>query len=448
MNGKKRLGVLVANEMSAANLDSNIQVNVTTRVNNQSIRRETHNGKEHWVLPSYTLPANVVMNDGLYTAEQIDRHYEGIEGTLAPLGHPTVNGEFVSAFSPEGINQGHIGAWNRNVKKAGNRVYVEKWVDVEVARQSEKGKELLERVEAIERGEDVPPIHTSICVFLDQLEPDAEQAKTGAKWVANIHSVDHDAILLHEVGAATPEQGVGLMVNADKATLIKPTANSGALVGESMRELEQRLDKAARKKFAPGENEYAWIADFTLSQAIVVTNGGDAKVYGYKSEGGKIVFDDNGTSVERSESWVTVVANAANKFIDFFVKNEQIKANEQEGDMPLTTEEKQELVTDITKNLAANFSELLNPINEKIDTLQANTDEKLKLLTANHDAEETRKREAVAKVHGEVTANQLKGEALDTIFKSLGTATPIAPNSATNQQQTGAPKADEYFAKS
>ncbi len=438
MKGKKRLGVLVANEMSAANLDSNIQVNVTTRVNNQSIRRETHNGKEHWVLPSYTLPANVVMNDGLYTAEQIDRHYEGIEGTLAPLGHPTVNGEFVSAFSPEGINQGHIGAWNRNVKKAGNRVYVEKWVDVEVARQSEKGKELLERVEAIERGEDVPPIHTSICVFLDQLEPDAEQAKTGAKWVANIHSVDHDAILLHEVGAATPEQGVGLMVNADKATLIKPTANSGALVGESMRELEQRLDKAARKKFAPGENEYAWIADFTLSQAIVVTNGGDAKVYGYKSEGGKIVFDDNGTSVERSESWVTV---AANKFIDFFVKNEQTKVNEQEGDMPLTEDE----LKKIGEMISNSTKEAVEPINQKLEKLEANTDEQFKKLTANHDAEETRKREAVKAVHGEIIANALQGEALDEMFKKLGTAAPIAPNSATSQPQTGAPKADEYF---
>ncbi len=438
MNGKKRLGVLVANEMSAANLDSNIQVNVTTRVNNQSIRRETHNGKEHWVLPSYTLPANVVMNDGLYTAEQIDRHYEGIEGTLAPLGHPTVNGEFVSAFSPEGINQGHIGAWNRNVKKAGNRVYVEKWVDVEVARQSEKGKELLERVEAIERGEDVPPIHTSICVFLDQLEPDAEQAKTGAKWVANIHSVDHDAILLHEVGAATPEQGVGLMVNADKATLIKPTVNSGALVGESMRELEQRLDKAARKKFAPGENEYAWIADFTLSQAIVVTNGGDAKVYGYKSEGGKIVFDDNGTSVERSESWVTV---AANKFIDFFVKNEQTKVNEQEGDMPLTEDE----LKKIGEMISNSTKEAVEPINQKLEKLEANTDEQFKKLTANHDAEETRKREAVKAVHGEIIANALQGEALDEMFKKLGTAAPIAPNSATSQPQTGAPKADEYF---
>ncbi|MCQ9087378.1 hypothetical protein H2D57_05255 [Vibrio alginolyticus] len=431
--------------MSAANLDCNIQVNVTTRVNNQSIRRETHNNREHWVLPSYTLPANVVMNEGLYTAEQIDRHYEGIEGTLAPLGHPTVNGEFVSAFSPEGINQGHVGAWNRNVKKAGNRVYVEKWVDVEVARQSDKGKELLERVEAIERGEDVPPIHTSICVFLDQLEPNAEQAKTGAKWVANIHSVDHDAILLHEVGAATPEQGVGLMVNADKAKLINPTVNSGALVGESMRELEQRLDKAARKKFAPGENEYAWIADFTLSQAIVVTNGGDAKVYGYKSEGGKILFDDNGTSVERSESWVTVAANAANKFIDFFVKNEQTKVNEQEGDMPLTTEEKQEIREMMTEVVSANTKAVIEPLSEKLEQLEANTSAQFKKLTANHDAEETRKREAVKAVHGEIIANALQGDALDEMFKKLGTAVPIAPNSATNQQQTGAPKADEYF---
>ncbi|HFU0228957.1 TPA: hypothetical protein ACGTRQ_003555 [Vibrio parahaemolyticus] len=438
MNGKKRLGVLIANEMSTVNMDTKVQVNVTTRVNNQSIRRETHNGREHWVLPSYTLPANVVMNDGLYPAEQIDRHYEGIEGTLAPLGHPTVNGEFVSAFSPEGINQAHIGAWNRNVKKAGNRVYVEKWVDVEVAQQSEKGKELLERVEAIERGEDVPPIHTSICVFLDQLEPDAEQAKTGAKWVANIHSVDHDAILLHEVGAATPEQGVGLMVNADKATLIKPTVNSGALVGESMRELEQRLDKAARKKFAPGENEYAWIADFTLSQAIVVTNGGDAKVYGYTSEGGKIVFDDNGTSVERSESWVTV---AANKLIDFFVKNEQTKVNEQEGDMPLTEDE----LKKIGEMISNSTKEAVEPINQKLEKLEANTDEQFKKLTANHDAEETRKREAVAKQYGDIVANSLQGDALDEMFKKLGTATPIATNSATSQPQTGAPKADEYF---
>lgn len=133
-----------------------MQVNITTQVNSASIRRETYNGREHLVLPSYTLPAGVVMNGGLYTAEQIDKHYPGLEGTLAPLGHPMVDGKFVSAFSPEGINVGHIGAWNRNVKKSGNRVYMEKWVDVEFAKSTEGGRELLQRVEALEKGRTFP----------------------------------------------------------------------------------------------------------------------------------------------------------------------------------------------------------------------------------------------------------------------------------------------------
>lgn len=72
------------------------------------------------------------------------------------------------------------------------------------------------------------------------------------------------------------------MVNADLATPLK--ANSGALVGETYRERERRLEKYAKDKFAPGEKEYAWVADFTDSQAVIILNNGDPKVYGYKSE--------------------------------------------------------------------------------------------------------------------------------------------------------------------
>ncbi|HDH0764730.1 TPA: hypothetical protein PIP05_004378 [Klebsiella oxytoca] len=418
-----------------------MQVNITTKVNSQSIRRETYNGREHLVLPSYTLPANVVMNGGLYTQEEIDAHYQGLEGTLAPLGHPQVNGQFVSAFSPEGINAGHIGAWNRNVKKSGNRIYLEKWVDVARASESEGGKELLERVAAIERGEDVPPIHTSVAAFLDQLEPNEQQRATGAEWVADIHGMDHDAILLHEVGAATPEQGVGLMVNADLAQPLK--ANSGALVGESYREREQRLDRAAKAKFAAGADEYAWIADFTDSQAVIIRNGGTAEVFGYKSEGGVISFDDTGTAVARQESWVAVVAN---KFKALFTPQEQPAPNHKtEGDMPLTTEEKQELISEIGKGLAANFAEALNPIKDAITGLQANQDKLTETLTANSRAEEKIKREAVAKVHGEIVANALSGEALDAMFKTIGESAPLGTNSAQQQKETGAPNPDEYF---
>ncbi|MBZ7457175.1 hypothetical protein FMJ28_28450 [Klebsiella michiganensis] len=418
-----------------------MQVNITTKVNSQSIRRETYNGREHLVLPSYTLPANVVMNGGLYTQEEIDAHYQGLEGTLAPLGHPQVNGQFVSAFSPEGINAGHIGAWNRNVKKSGNRIYLEKWVDVARAGESEGGKELLERVAAIERGEDVQPIHTSVAAFLDQLEPNEEQRDTGAEWVAKIHSMDHDAILLHEVGAATPEQGVGLMVNADLAIPLK--ANSGALIGESYREREQRLDRAAKAKFAPGSDEYAWIADFTDSQAVVIRNGGKAEVYGYSTEGGKITFDDTGTAVQRQESWVAVVAN---KFKSIFTPQEQPAPNHKtEGDMPLTKEELEQIGSMIGQAVATNTEKALKPLTDKVDALQVNQDKLAETLTANSRAEEKTKRDAVAKVHGEIVANALTGEALDAMYKSLGEAAALGTNAGQQHKTTGAPTAEEHF---
>lgn len=408
-----------------------MQVNITTKVNSQSIRRETYNGREHLVLPSYTLPANVVMNGGLYTQEQIDAHYKGLEGTLAPLGHPQVNGQFVSAFSPEGINAGHIGAWNRNVKKSGNRIYLEKWVDVARASESEGGRELLERVAAIERGDDVPPIHTSVAAFLDQLEPNEQQRAAGAEWVADIHGMDHDAILLHEVGAATPEQGV------------YHQANSGALVGESYREREQRLDRAAKAKFAPGTDEYAWVADFTDSQVVIVRNGGDAQVYGYSADGGKITIDDNGTVVARQESWVAVVAN---KFKALFTPQEQPAPNHKtEGDMPLTKEELEQIGSMIGQAVATNTEAAIKPLAEKVDALQANQKQLADTLTANSRAEEKAKRDAVAKVHGDIVANALSGDALDAMFKSLGEAAPLGTNNAQQHKETGAPAADEHF---
>lgn len=418
-----------------------MQVNITTKVNSQSIRRETYNGREHLVLPSYTLPANVVMNGGLYTQEQIDAHYKGLEGTLAPLGHPQVNGQFVSAFSPEGLCTGFVGAWNRNVKKSGNRIYLEKWVDVARASESEGGRELLERVAAIERGEDVPPIHTSVAAFLDQLEPNEQQRATGAEWVADIHGMDHDAILLHEVGAATPEQGVGLMVNADLAQPLK--ANSGALVGESYREREQRLDRAAKAKFAPGTDEYAWVADFTDSQVVIVRNGGDAQVYGYSADGGKITIDDNGTVVARQESWVAVVAN---KFKALFTPQEQPAPNHKtEGDMPLTKEELEQIGSMIGQAVATNTEAAIKPLAEKVDALQANQKQLADTLTANSRAEEKAKRDAVAKVHGDIVANALSGDALDAMFKSLGEAAPLGTNNAQQHKETGAPAAEEHF---
>ena len=408
-----------------------LQVNITTQVNSKSIRREQINGRDSWIVPSHTLPANCIMNGGLYPSEEIDAHYQTLEGTIAPLGHPSVNGQFVSAFSPEGLAGFYIGATNQNVKKSGNRVYIEKVIDVKQARGSEGGQRLLDRLEAMERGEDVPPIHTSVAAFLEQMEANDQQREMGAEWVAKIHKFDHDALLLDQVGAATPEQGIGLMVNADQATPLQ--ANSGALVGESYREKEQRLDRAAKQRFAQGTDEYAWVADFTDTQAVIVRNGGAAEVYGYSTEGGKIVFEDTGAAVVRQESWVAMVANSFKKIF----QPQARPAATKEGDMPLTPEEKAELTNDISKAVTANISQAMadaiKPVSEAVSALQANQKELSDTLTANARAEEAEKREAVAAKFGKDVADNLTGNALDALYKQCGDTTTLAGNSGHQQ---------------
>lgn len=418
-----------------------IQIHVNTKVNSQTIRREIYNGREHVVIPSYTLPANVIMNREFYPEAEITANYQSMEGTIAPLGHPTVDGRNVSAFSPEGLCTNFIGAWNRNVSLKGNRVYSEKWVDVERAMQSPGGQCLMERISSLESGDSSEPIWSSVAVYREQIPAPEELKKQGADWVVKIHSIDHDAILLDEPPAAGPEKGVGLMVNADQAISLQP--NSGALIGESYREREQRLDRAAKAKFAPGENEYAWVADFTDSQAVIVRNGGGAEVFGYKSDGGAITFDDTGTAVARQESWVAIVAN---KFKSLFTPQEQPAPNHKtEGDMPLTKEELEQLGSMVSEAVATNTEKAIKPLAEKVDALQANQQQLAETLTANSRAEEKAKREAVAKVHGEIVANALSGEALDAMFKTIGESAPLGTNSAQQQKETGAPAASEYF---
>ncbi|MDM2753095.1 hypothetical protein OGY72_04375 [Citrobacter sp. Cpo221] len=417
------------------------QIQVNTKVNSQSIRRETYNGREHVVIPSYTLPANVIMNREFYPEAEIAANYQSMEGTIAPLGHPTVDGHHVSAFSPEGLCTGFIGAWNRNVSLKGNRVYSEKWVDVERAMESPGGQRLMGRITALENGESSEPIWSSVAVYREQIPAPEELKKQGADWVVKIHSIDHDAILLDEPPAAGPEKGVGLMVNADQAISLQP--NSGALIGESYRERESRLDRAVREKFASGPEEYAWVADFTDTQVVIVRNGGKAEVYGYSSDGGKIKFDDSGTAVARQESWVTI---AANKFKALFTPQEQPATNHKtEGDMPLTKEDTELLRKIVGEAIAANNDVTIKPLSESIAAIQTNQQQLSEALTANSRAEEKTKREAVAKVHGEIVANALSGEALDAMFKTIGESAPLGTNSAQQQKVTGAPNPAEYF---
>ncbi|WP_193115068.1 hypothetical protein [Escherichia coli] len=417
-------------------------IQVNTKISYNKIRRETYNGREHIVVPSYTLPFGIVMNREYYPEAEIIANYQSLEGTLAPLGHPTVNGEFVSAFSPEGLNIGFCGAWNRNVELRGNRVYVEKWVDVETASHSEQGRELLSRLEALEKGESKDPIWSSVAVYRERMPATEEMKAQGADSVVKIMSIDHDAILLHEPPAASPEQGVGLMVNTDQA---KPLM-AVAMKENSYRTLERQLEEAARELLP--DADYVYVVDFTDKEVTIATNKNYAEKYNYKKQADKIILNNGELATnEESKSWF---AQFAEHLSNLFSLNEKIKSNKSEGElMPLTKEERAELVKEINESITANMAnaiaEALKPVQASVEELQTNQKAIKEEIAANADKEVAEKRAAVAKVHGEIVANALSGEALEAMFKSLGKAAPMATNAASEGKKGEVPDFNTYF---
>lgn len=113
--------------------------------------------------------------------------------------------------------------------------------------------------------------------------------------------------------------------------------------------------------------------------------------------------------------------------------------------MPLTTEDTELLRKIVGEAIAANNDATIKPLSESIAIIQANQQQLSETLTANSRAEEKAKRDAVAKVHGDIVANALSGDALDAMFKSLGEAAPLGTNNAQQQKETGAPNPAEYF---
>ena len=180
------------------------RVNARSVINKKAVRYETRNGREVVIVPSATLPDNVVMNGIRYPAEEIEKGYKTLERTPAPFGHPLVNGSWVSALDPEGLNLGWIGAHNENVRRENGRVYLDKVIDIEVANRTEGGKEVLA---ALAEGE---PVHTSTGIYINLV---ATTNDSEAEFYATNMVFDHDAILIGQEGAATPDQGVGMMVN-------------------------------------------------------------------------------------------------------------------------------------------------------------------------------------------------------------------------------------------
>lgn len=316
-----------------------VRVNVRTLANVKAARKEKRNGREVVIVPSATLPDNVVMNEIMYPGDEIEKSYISLNRTPAPLGHPMVNGKFVSARDPEGINLGWIGAWNENLRRENGRVFLDKVIDVERANQSEGGKRVLE---AIEKGE---PIHTSTGLLCNL---EAANGDVPYKHIARNIEFDHDAILLDEVGAATPEQGVGMLVNAKGETEEIEVINSALSIADQ--ELDWAVDSLAR---ALERRERASFLD-RMKAVLVEMFGTEREPSTNRKEDDMPVSDEQFKSLSDEvktlsesmskigETIGTAVANAVKPLVD---AQAEIVANQKAKDEA----EKSELVDKVVK---------------------------------------------------------------------------------------------------
>ncbi|OUK81257.1 DUF2213 domain-containing protein [Enterobacter hormaechei] len=193
------------------------RVNVLTVVNSASnITTETIDGKPHIVVRGITpVVDDIVMNRKLYPAAEIEKAYNTLERNPMPLGHPKVDGKHVSARDVRAVNEYHVGAWLQNVSHKDGKVMGDMYVNRQYAESSDKGKRLINRLDEMLAGTNSDPIHISTGLLYSGIAANGESKGKKYNEIATNMMFDHVAVLLDEPGAGTPEEGVGIFVNAE-----------------------------------------------------------------------------------------------------------------------------------------------------------------------------------------------------------------------------------------
>ncbi len=101
------------------------------------------------------------------------------------------------------------------LSKSGDQVVMDVYINKAVAETKRDGQRLINRLDEMIAGTNTDPIHLSTGLLTNKEKKSGESKEKKYTWIARNMQFDHIAILLDEPGAGTPEEGVGMFVNAD-----------------------------------------------------------------------------------------------------------------------------------------------------------------------------------------------------------------------------------------
>jgi hypothetical protein len=419
------------------------RVNILSAVNADSIKIERTEvaGEKYAVIKNVLwMKDNIVLNDGLYSSSENAKGYSSMDGRVMPFGHPEVNGQYVAISSLDNadvavaLGKHYGGVHAQNVRQAGEEYFADVMINERVAKSHPDGEMLLNWVGKAEdyqvNGAAKPePVHMSTGLMTARVNAKGESRGKSYSWIATQQSYDHLAILFHEQGAGGDE--VAIAVNCESViNSVLPTINEDAL-DDSYGEKLAILSEAVKERFATSDS-YAYVQDFDDRALVYCTPEGMYSI-DYHFEGDNPILTGDARTVVAETSYKvktnTLMANLKAMVQLFSTKPKQpVQANAIE-EVDMTPDEVRAIVDKALEATNASLASV-QAENEKLkqDVISANA-----AIAANAESGLKDKRAAVAKVHGEVVANALSGEALDAMYVGVQTAAGILSGSvATN----------------
>ena len=236
---KKRLAEVEAFK----HMNNKLQVNILYTINSASnISEKIIDGDPHYVIKNVVpVVDDIVMNGGLYPGDEIKKSFHGLDGKPAPYDHPKIDGKYVSANMTRAANQFSVGAWIENSSHDGSKALVDLYINKVVAERSDKGRELLSRIDGLKvNSADAEPVQVSTGLLLNREQASGTSKGKKYSWIARNMEWDHLAILPPGIpGAGGPADGVGIFAaNGEDIERVVVNLEESAIPDESANKIK------------------------------------------------------------------------------------------------------------------------------------------------------------------------------------------------------------------
>jgi hypothetical protein len=383
----------------------------------------TDNGDTITIRSTTPVVDDIVMNGGLYPADEIANSYASLEGTPAPLDHPIdKDGQFISASNGDGLQKFYVGAVNKNVSYKDGVVESDVVINKAQALAHPRGQELIDRLANKE------PIHISTGLMLQREQATGNSKGKDYTWIARNMKYDHVAILLNSEGAGTPSDGVGMWTNAEKTEFV--VNHQEVNEDKSNQQIDEMIYQALSLYL--GSDAYAY-PEQTFDDYFIYSYKDETCKQSYEIVDDKVVFVGEKQKVKRSVTYTA--ANIFKKVIDMLANGAPKGYNNPQAHIVPNNDSPENLQMneeEVKALIAANASDAETKLQKKLDAVDAEhmkLKEEMKALKggmkANEDAKKADLVAKVAKTLG-LEANTIEGTSIEGLEALLGKSKSIA----------------------